>query len=273
MTGAPVQALNAGLAAFREELHQDALARRRVEVAVVTFGGEVKLAQEIVTVDNFTPPTLQAVGLTPMGTAIQKALDLIEARKGQYKANGVAYYRPWVFLITDGAPEGEPEDVIRLPLVCPGAAAAARPVPFAPGSRCRTGLRAPAGPGPARRGPRPAEAGPSAVHPVHHGHADPGGAARDPATAAGRLGGVGLVRQAFAVDHGRTGPDRPADLAGLLRPAAPAGRFPPDAHHAAAAAAAKASQPLAASASDYLQRVTAGTGCFGRARVYFFTRV
>src|SRR5438874_1308663 len=65
MTGNPVRALNEGLAAFREELLQDALARRRVEIAIVTFGGEVKVLQEFVTVDNYTPPTLQAIGLTP----------------------------------------------------------------------------------------------------------------------------------------------------------------------------------------------------------------
>jgi uncharacterized protein YegL len=103
--------LNAGLAAFREELLQDALARRRVEVAVVTFGGEVKVEQDFVTVDGFTPPVLQAAGLTPMGGAILKALDLIERRKAEYRTNGIAYYRPWAFLITDGAPEGEPEDL------------------------------------------------------------------------------------------------------------------------------------------------------------------
>ena len=33
-----------------------------------------------------------------MGGGIHKALDLIAARKAQYKTNGVAYYRPWVFL-------------------------------------------------------------------------------------------------------------------------------------------------------------------------------
>src|SRR5262249_22077650 len=112
MNGAPIKALNDGLAAFRDELLNDALARRRVEVAVVTFGAEVKVAQDFVTVDSFTRPALEAFGLTPMGTAVQKALDLIEARKTQYKTNGIAYYRPWVFLITDGAPEGEPENAI-----------------------------------------------------------------------------------------------------------------------------------------------------------------
>lgn len=103
MSGAPINALNAGLAAFREEVYKDEQASLRVEVALVTFG-PVRLAQEFVTIDNFTPPTLKADGVTPMGEAIEYAFDLLENRKETYKNNGIQYYRPWVFLITDGAP-------------------------------------------------------------------------------------------------------------------------------------------------------------------------
>jgi uncharacterized protein YegL len=113
MTGQPINALNLGLQVFRDELMKDTLARQRVEVAIVTFGGAVQVIQTFVTVDNFAPPTLEAQGQTPMGTGILTALDLLDARKQQYRTNGVAYYRPWVFMITDGTPKGEALEVTR----------------------------------------------------------------------------------------------------------------------------------------------------------------
>jgi uncharacterized protein YegL len=112
MQGAAISALNEGLRAFKNDLMKDALASRRVEVAIVTFSSDVQIVQDFVTADQFEPPTLHAEGATLMGSAIHQALDLLAARKAQYRASGVAYYRPWVFLITDGEPQGEPEDVI-----------------------------------------------------------------------------------------------------------------------------------------------------------------
>jgi uncharacterized protein YegL len=112
MQGAPIAALNEGLRTFKETLTQDSLAARRVEVAVVTFDSEVNVVQDFITADQFEPPALTAQGLTHMGAAIHKALEMVQARKTQYRANGVAYYRPWVFMITDGAPQGETDFVI-----------------------------------------------------------------------------------------------------------------------------------------------------------------
>jgi uncharacterized protein YegL len=106
MAGAPISELNTGLLKFRDELASDSLAMKRVEIAVLTFG-PIKIENSFHTAPGFSPPLLQASGDTPMGGAIKQGLDLIKQRKEEYKTNGIAFYRPWVFLITDGAPTDE----------------------------------------------------------------------------------------------------------------------------------------------------------------------
>ncbi|MFM0351384.1 vWA domain-containing protein [Paraburkholderia sp. RL17-347-BIC-D] len=103
MAGKPIALLNAGLTTFKDELAADSLAMKRVDTAIVTFGPPA-LEMPFHTAPNFFPPELSAQGDTPMGAAINLALDTLDARKAEYKANGISYYRPWVFLITDGGP-------------------------------------------------------------------------------------------------------------------------------------------------------------------------
>jgi uncharacterized protein YegL len=103
MIGDAMTALNQGVNLFKENIQADTKASLSVEVALITFG-PVKLVQDFVTIDQFTPPTLVADGVTPMGEAIEYALDLLTTRKTVYQENGIQYYRPWIFMITDGAP-------------------------------------------------------------------------------------------------------------------------------------------------------------------------
>lgn len=108
MEGAKIDQINESLRFFKEDIMQNELARKRVDLAIVSFGKEVSIIKDFGPIDEFKPPKLIADGATPMGEAILKAINMVENRKNEYKNNGTDYFRPWIFLITDG----EPTDMI-----------------------------------------------------------------------------------------------------------------------------------------------------------------
>jgi uncharacterized protein YegL len=110
MGGNPITELNAGLGTFAQDIKTDDMARKRVEVAIVTFGDTVTVAQDFVIARDFKPPVLGASGGTPMASAVLQAVEMVRARKQQYRDNGLEYYRPWIFLITDGEPTDGQEE-------------------------------------------------------------------------------------------------------------------------------------------------------------------
>jgi uncharacterized protein YegL len=103
MSGAKIQQLNAGVRFFRDELLSDELATKRVELAAISFG-PLTVDSEFSAPDMFSPADLVATGDTPMGAATLKAIEMVKQRKAVYRQNGVSFYRPWIILITDGAP-------------------------------------------------------------------------------------------------------------------------------------------------------------------------
>lgn len=106
MTGPPIQQLNEGLKLLEEELKSDVIAAKRVRVLVVRYGGfdQAETAGDWCDAMDFTAPVLEAAGTTPTGRAIDLALTEIENEKQRFKAAGVAYTRPWLFLMSDGVP-------------------------------------------------------------------------------------------------------------------------------------------------------------------------
>lgn len=107
MAGSAIRELQEGVAQYLDELSADTLAKRRVELAIVTFGGVVQVLNQFSSPDHFIKPTLTATGDTPMGKAVVTALELLKERKVQLSRQGIPQYRAWVFLITDGGPTDE----------------------------------------------------------------------------------------------------------------------------------------------------------------------
>ncbi|MBL8259835.1 MAG: VWA domain-containing protein [Candidatus Competibacteraceae bacterium] len=103
MNGRPIDELNQGLTTFKEELLADSLAAKRVEIAILSFG-PVQVINTFQTAEHFIPPQLTAQKDTPMGMAILQGLELLNQRKALYREHGIPFFRPWVFLITDGTP-------------------------------------------------------------------------------------------------------------------------------------------------------------------------
>lgn len=112
-TETSLAALNSGLDVLVSELNKDPLAKRRVELSVVSFGSEVTPATAFATVDKIVLPTLVPSGATSLGKAVEVAIDAIENRKKEYKASGVDYYKPWILLVTDGIPTDDTTEAVR----------------------------------------------------------------------------------------------------------------------------------------------------------------
>lgn len=99
-----IQKLNEGIVRFKNAIVQDEKARKRVDLCIITFSNIVTVIQDFTSVDNFMPTKLDAGGQTSMAEAIETAIAKVNERKRMFKSQGVGYYRPWIFMMTDGYP-------------------------------------------------------------------------------------------------------------------------------------------------------------------------
>lgn len=114
MYGSAINELNQGVQLFYDAIKDDEVALYSAEVCIVTFGGKATCLEDFASLElQPTPPHLSANGETPMGEAVNMALDLLEQRKNEYKDKGVDYYQPWLVLMTDGEPNGDSRELER----------------------------------------------------------------------------------------------------------------------------------------------------------------
>lgn len=105
MDGDAIRELNSGIGHFIASVQQDEVAAYSVEIAVITAGAKITEILPFTTANNIDGITeFSAYGCTPLGQATELALKRLEQRKKEYKRSGIAYYQPWLVIISDGAP-------------------------------------------------------------------------------------------------------------------------------------------------------------------------
>jgi len=88
----------------------------QLEVAIIAFDQSPKIIRHPKLLSRAdVAPTLETRGsTTDTVKAVDKALDMIVARKRFYDQTGQNYYRPWIVLITDGEPTSKSEDIEKM---------------------------------------------------------------------------------------------------------------------------------------------------------------
>jgi uncharacterized protein YegL len=100
MSGSKIDNLNKAVADMLASFRGSEGSESEIDVAVITFGGTVELAQPLASAGTIEWTGLSTSGNTPMGTALQMAKAMIED-KGVLPSRA---YRPTVVLVSDGQP-------------------------------------------------------------------------------------------------------------------------------------------------------------------------
>jgi uncharacterized protein YegL len=116
MSGQPLRELQSGLDQFLKETSDDETASMSVELEIITFGGDAEISSAFAPVYDIAdmPPALVATGSTPLGEALKLADSELKARRRLYKQKGIASYKPWLVLMTDGCPNDDYESAAAL---------------------------------------------------------------------------------------------------------------------------------------------------------------
>jgi uncharacterized protein YegL len=104
--------LNKGIDLFFNSILEDEVTRYSVELSIITFGRVVTKVLDFANIERQVPDFQKNMPIevnsrmdgTPMGGAVELAINILNERKSEYQSAGVEYYQPWIVLMTDGQP-------------------------------------------------------------------------------------------------------------------------------------------------------------------------
>ena len=104
MEGEGIRSLNQGIKSFKEEVSQSDSARSALDIAIVEFNTHAKVVQDFVPLSEMKCEEYKTEGQCNMGEGIDLAVDMALERREFYKEKGIGVLKPWIFMISAGAP-------------------------------------------------------------------------------------------------------------------------------------------------------------------------
>lgn len=99
-----IEEINDNVKTFLEFVKNDPRASKISEICIITFGDVVKVVQDYSDIANINIPKFTAHGGTPLGGAVEKAIELLSKRRQYYRDNNIEHFKPILLLMTDGEP-------------------------------------------------------------------------------------------------------------------------------------------------------------------------
>ena len=110
MEGEGIRSLNEGIKSFKEEVSQSDSARSELDIAIVEFNTHAKVVQDFVPLSEMKCEEYKTEGQCNMGEGIDLAVDMALERREFYKEKGIGVLKPWIFMISAGAPVDDIEE-------------------------------------------------------------------------------------------------------------------------------------------------------------------
>jgi len=106
--------VNKGIRNFLKKCVDNIYARDSLDFCLITFGGgQAKLRIPFTNVQKVRFDNLEGSGSTPMGAAVELALEEITANKERYSSYGLSSYKPWLIIMSDGEPTDDISNAVK----------------------------------------------------------------------------------------------------------------------------------------------------------------
>lgn len=103
--GGTISMVNQGLKILETEILGDSVSSKRVDLCLVTFCHEIRVARDFDLVSENSMPSLDANGTTRLVDGVREAVKKVKERIDWYWETGQDCYRPYLLILTDGEPD------------------------------------------------------------------------------------------------------------------------------------------------------------------------